>query len=110
MERPRIFLLQAPPRGLNVKDAEQFGDFTNPLLKSEPLLTIAHGIHDTMKTLREGLSDYTSRDYIFPVGNPIVIGMASSIATDSTLDGCVRFLKWEKGTTRYIEVLVNMEE
>ena len=95
---------------MNIKDAEQFGDFVGPVITTEPLLTTPFGVEDTVKRLRATLNDYTSADFIFPIGSPIVIGLATSIAADYSVDGKVSFLKWERGTTRYIAVTVELIE
>ena len=106
----RVFLLMMPKRGHNITSATDYGKMIGPLLKCEPVLSVAHGRHLMMRALRNGLAGYTSADSILLLGNPIVIGLATLIASEASPDGWVRFLKWDNLRHCYDDVLIDTQE
>lgn len=53
-----------------------------------------------VRELREKLEDYTDEDYIVPLGNPAMIGLAIAVAADCN-HGKVRVLDWMRERGRY---------
>lgn len=53
--------------------------------------------------LHEKLKDFSSKDHLLLVGNPILIGWATAIAADSA-DGEISLLQWSGKDRRYISV------
>lgn len=60
-----------------------------------------------IKELHDGLKDYTDDDYLLLTGNPILIGMACSIAADNN-DGHIKMLQWSGTEKKYIPVVANL--
>lgn len=56
-----------------------------------------------IQELREKLQDFTSDDYLLPVGNPCFIAWASIIARERTL-GPLKFLMWHRPAQAYLSV------
>jgi hypothetical protein len=50
--------------------------------------------------LRSKLHDFGDGDYIVPLGNPAVIGMAIAVAAECN-DGFVKILDWIRDESRY---------
>jgi hypothetical protein len=63
--------------------------------------------HAMLERLRDLLCDFTDDDYIVPIGNPALIGMAVLIAAECN-DGRVRMLDWIKAERRYRIVDVDL--
>ena len=59
--------------------------------------------------LRRGLKDYRSNDYLLLTGDPAIIGVACSIASDIT-NGKYNVLKWDKQERRYYPITINLYE
>ncbi len=59
--------------------------------------------------LRQGLKDYKSKDYLLLTGDPAIIGVACSIASDMT-NGKYNVLKWDKQERRYYPIAINLYE
>lgn len=106
MSQPRVFLLMTPHRQHNVQQAQQFGELVGPVIKSEPFLLIPSGVEGMLNELREGLSDYKSRDMLLLLGNPVVIASAGLVAADTSEDGTVRYLKWDSQLGAYSQIVV----
>ena len=59
--------------------------------------------------LRQGLKDFTKEDYLLLTGDPAIIGVACSIASDIT-NGKFNLLKWDKQERRYYPIEINIFE
>lgn len=53
-----------------------------------------------LSLIQKRLADYTSDDYILPVGDPPFLMMAGAIAARAT-GGPVRWLRWDRRQCRY---------
>ena len=53
------------------------------------------------------MKEFTENDYIVAVGDPSLIAAASCIAVRKT-GGLLRILKWDRQTSAYIHVEVNI--
>ena len=59
--------------------------------------------------LRQGLKDFTKEDYLLLTGDPAIIGVACSIASDIT-NGKFNLLKWDKQERKYYPIEINLYE
>ena len=59
--------------------------------------------------LRQGLKDFTSKDYLLLTGDPAIIGVACSIVSDIT-NGKYKVLKWDKQERKYYPIEINLYE
>ena len=59
--------------------------------------------------LRQGLKDFTERDYLLLTGDPAIIGVACSIVSDIT-NGKYNLLKWDKQERTYYPIEINLYE
>ena len=59
--------------------------------------------------LRRGLKDFTKEDYLLLTGDPAIIGVACSIASDIT-NGKFNLLKWDKQERRYYPIEIDLYE
>ena len=59
--------------------------------------------------LRDGLRNFTSNDYLLLTGDPAIIGVACSIASDIT-NGKYNLLKWDRQEKKYYPIKINLYE
>jgi hypothetical protein len=59
--------------------------------------------------LRQGLKNFTKKDYLLLTGDPAIIGVACSIVSDIT-NGKYNLLKWDKQERRYYPIEINLYE
>lgn len=64
-----------------------------------PTLSIQPIIWEFKKKLQK----FSDDDYILLIGDPVLIGVATAVASDINV-GKVRFLKWDRETAQYLEV------
>jgi len=59
--------------------------------------------------LRQGLKNFTTKDYLLLTGDPAIIGVACSIVSDIT-NGKYNLLKWDKQERKYYPIEINLYE
>ena len=59
--------------------------------------------------LRNLMKNYRPTDYLLLTGDPAIIGVACSIASDIT-NGKYRLLKWDKQENQYYPITINLRE
>ena len=62
-----------------------------------------------VRKLRQGLKDFTEKDYLLLTGDPALIGVACSIVSDIT-NGKYNLLKWDKQERKYYPIAINLYE
>jgi hypothetical protein len=60
-----------------------------------------------LTALREGMATYTADDWIVAVGDPSLLAAAACIAARKT-GGLLRMLKWDKMSSDYIAMEMNI--
>ena len=91
---------------INNMGASQYGSFKFLLPE---LSQIIFSPGPLIMKLRQGLKDYRSNDYLLLTGDPAIIGVACSIASDIT-NGKYNVLKWDKQERRYYPITINLYE
>ena len=91
---------------INIIGASQYGSFKFLLPE---LSQIIFSPGPLIIKLRQGLKDYKSKDYLLLTGDPAIIGVACSIASDMT-NGKYNVLKWDKQERRYYPIAINLYE
>ena len=91
---------------INIMGASQYGSFKFLLPE---LSQIIFSPGPLIMKLRQGLKDYRSKDYLLLTGDPAIIGVACSIASDIT-NGKYNVLKWDKQERRYYPIHINLYE
>ena len=91
---------------INIMGASQYGSFKF-LLPEMSQIIFSPG--PLIMKLRQGLKDYRSNDYLLLTGDPAIIGVACSIASDIT-NGKYNVLKWDKQERRYYPIMINLYE
>ena len=59
--------------------------------------------------LRQGLKEFREKDFLLLTGDPAIIGVACSIASDIT-NGKYNLLKWDKQERKYYPIEINLYE
>ena len=91
---------------INIIGASQYGSFKFLLPE---LSQIIFSPGPLIIKLRQGLKDFKSKDYLLLTGDPAIIGVACSIASDIT-NGKYNVLKWDKQERRYYPIEINLYE
>ena len=91
---------------INIMGASQYGSFKFLLPE---LSQIIFSPGPLIMKLRQGVKDYRSNDYLLLTGDPAIIGVACSIASDIT-NGKYNVLKWDKQERRYYPITINLYE
>ncbi len=55
------------------------------------------------------MKDFNSEDYLLLTGDPAIIGVACSIASDIT-NGKYNLLKWDRQERKYYPISINLYE
>ena len=91
---------------INIIGASQYGSFKFLLPE---LSQIIFSPGPLIMKLRQGLKNYRSNDYLLLTGDPAIIGVACSIASDIT-NGKYNVLKGDKQERRYYPITINLYE
>ena len=92
---PKVYIVQEVP-GINVLSARRFGDLQTML----PSGQISMRTNTAVLQLKKQLKFFKAEDYLLLIGDPLLIGLATAIALESS-GGHARFLKWDRQTTSY---------
>ena len=102
--RSRVFVTQGTD--LDLIKATRFGELTNLVAQKVNVVT---NPTEVVNTLYEVLQDYTPNDYLLPTGDPIIIGLAFTVAAEIGL-GHLRILKWDRQLNDYYSVYINLND
>ena len=91
---------------INIIGASQYGQFKF-LLPEFSQIIFSPG--PLVCKLRQGLKDFTTKDYLLLTGDPAIIGVACSIVSDIT-NGKYNLLKWDKQERKYYPISINLYE
>ena len=91
---------------INIMGASQYGQFKF-LLPELSQMIFSPG--PLIYKLRQGLKTFNSKDYLLLTGDPAIIGVACSIASDIT-NGKYNLLKWDRQERRYYPIKINLYE
>ena len=91
---------------INIVAATEYGD-VNFLLPEFSQIIFSPG--PLVFKLRQGLKNFTEKDYLLLTGDPALIGVACSIVSDIT-NGKYNLLKWDKQEKKYYPIAINLYE
>ena len=91
---------------INIMGAAEFGTFKFLLPE---LSQIIFSPGPLIFKLRKGLQNYKPTDFLLLTGDPAIIGVACSIASDIT-NGKYNLLKWDKQERQYYPITINLHE
>jgi hypothetical protein len=89
---------------INIIGASQFGTLKVLLPENAQIILSAGPL---IFKLRQLLQNYTLNDYLLLTGDPAIIGVACSIASDIN-NGKYNLLKWDKQERRYYPVEIDL--
>ena len=90
----------------NIMGAQKFGTLKT-LLPEHSQIILSPG--PLIFKLRKLLDKYTEDDYLLLTGDPAIIGVACSIASDIT-NGKYNLLKWDRQERKYYPIKINLYE
>ena len=91
---------------INIMSASRYGKFKF-LLPEFSQIIFSPG--PLIFKLRNLLKNYRSTDYLLLTGDPAIIGVACSIASEIT-NGKYNLLKWDKQERQYYPITINLNE
>lgn len=102
---PTVYVTQES-NGRNFLPARKYGDLVALMPYNAQVVLSAS---PAIRKLRRGLRNFTKDDYLLLSGDPIIMGIAISIALDNS-QGKGKFLKWDKLEKDYYEVAIDIHE
>lgn len=98
----RVFMAQdvAASRRMDLSDAERYGRIVSLLPEDKELI---YNSRLAQRMVEERLKDFSDRDYIMAIGDPIAIMLAGVVAARNN-NGKVNVLRWDKSENRYLLV------
>ena len=112
IQEPVVYVIQEIPGTrtgnpkINIMGASKYGNFKFLLPE---LSQIIFSPGPLIYKLRDGLRNFTSKDYLLLTGDPAIIGVACSIASDITT-GKYNLLKWDRQERKYYPIKINLYE
>ena len=91
---------------INIMGAAEYGTFKFLLPE---LSQIIFSPGPLIFKLRKELANYQTTDHLLLTGDPAIIGVACSIASDIT-NGKYNLLKWDKQEKKYYSIAINLYE
>lgn len=100
-----VFITQEV-EGRNFIPAMKYGTLKALLPSTAQIVFSAEPV---LRKLVEQLQGFSDDDYLLMAGDPLIMGLALSIALDQN-DGIARCLKWDKREKIYYEVRIDLYE
>ena len=100
---PVVYVVQENPR-VDVVSAAQWGDLI-PLANPYDQVHLNPG--RIVLQFRRKLRNYSDSDWLLPLGDPAMIGIAFAIAADMN-EGRVKLLKWDRLERHYYPVKISV--
>ena len=98
-----VYVVQQPAPNINILSASDFGYLVICLPNREQaILSTTPYVHKMRKNLR----DIRSQDYLLAVGDPVIIGISTSMVSKAT-NGRYNMLKWDRQEKRYYPLEVD---
>ena len=91
---------------INIMSASRYGKFKFLLPEFSQIIFSPGSL---IFKLRNLMKNYRPTDYLLLTGDPAIIGVACSIASDIT-NGKYRLLKWDKQENQYYPITINLRE
>ena len=91
---------------INILGASEYGEFKFLLPE---LSQIIFSPGPLIFKLRQGLKNFSEKDYLLLTGDPAIIGVACSIVSDIT-NGKYKLLKWHQQERKYYPITINLYE
>jgi len=89
-------------KGKNLLSATEFGELKFLVPANENIMFETELVTDR---ICQGLEDFSDKDYLLLIGDPIAIGIATHYAADVNF-GRIKFLKWDNREYKYYKVEV----
>ena len=111
-DSPIVYVIQEIPGTkagtpkINIMSASKYGKFKF-LLPEFSQIIFSPG--PLIFKLRNLLKKYSTKDYLLLTGDPAIIGVACSIASDIT-NGKYNLLKWDRQENQYYPIAINLHE
>ena len=98
--KPRVFIVQGSTGRMDFSPAAEYGELVHLLGDRDSVFRMDQTLS---KLMASPLKEITSDDFILPVGNPTLIGIAIALAADH-MDGNVNVLQRLDKEKEYIPI------
>lgn len=94
-----VYVVQEQP-GKNILPAQKFGDIK---VLFPPDFQVGLSAGQAAQKLMSEMSNFTDGDYLLLIGDPVIIGIATAVASHWS-NGRVALLKWDRHERMYYSV------
>jgi hypothetical protein len=101
---PLVYVLQHPPRNMNILGAQEFGNLVICLPELSQLIFSSSPF---IFKMQKNLKDFAPDDYILCTGDPAIIGLSTAIVSENT-HGQFNLLKWDKRERTYYPLRIDL--
>ena len=101
--RMTLYVIQEMPYK-DILRAEVYGKLI-PLIP--PGFQLLLSSDSVVQQLRDGLKDFSDDDYLLLIGDPSIIGIACSVASDINM-GYYKVLKWDRKREKYHPIEIDI--
>ena len=115
MSESRVFVIQeiagtkAGNPKINIMGASTYSSSGKFIFLLPEFSQIIFSPGPLVNKLRKGLKNFKKEDYLLLTGDPAIIGVACSIASDIT-NGKYNLLKWDRQERKYYPIKINLYE
>lgn len=109
----KVYIVCEPTRRIageqvGTVDLTPAGEWGEPIILLQSNQSLINTV-PTIKTLCEKLRDFNDDDYLIPIGDPVLMCMAATVAAMYN-GGRLKMLKWDRVIKRYVPVQVDIKE
>ena len=101
--RMTVYVIQEMPYK-DILSAEEYGKLV-PLIP--PGFQLLLSSDSVVQQLQDGLKDFSKDDYLLLIGDPSIIGIACSVASDINM-GYYKVLKWDRKREKYHPIEIDI--
>ena len=99
-----VYVIQEMPYK-DILSAEEYGELVSII---EPGYQLYISPEPIVEKVRSALKNFNDDDYLLLIGDPSIIGVACSIASDINM-GRYKVLKWDRRRERYYPIEFNIK-
>ena len=92
-----VYVVQQPAPNINILSASDFGYLVICLPNRDQAI---FSTAPYVQKMKKNLQDFRKEDYLLAVGDPVIIGISTSMVSKAT-NGKYNMLKWDRQEKRY---------
>jgi len=100
----KVFVIQEA-NGKNILPAREYGELS---IVFPSLYQVYHDADEALQILKAKLADYSESDSLLLIGDPVLISLASMVASERT-GGRLKLLKWDRQEKQYVQIKITLD-